>query len=132
MAFTDDTLKNIAYVGLGSSVARVLGAGGQLAKWGSRYDEGKAAYGVFKPTAPNREQMANILMETNPAKIKAILDRAEKGRLLLTEEAKQRLIQKLARSNQLLGGISTVSSGEGRPGEIYDYTKRNLVNALRN
>ena len=132
MAFTDDTLKNIAYVGLGSSVARVLGFSGQLAKWGSRYDEAKLDYGTFKPTAPNRVDMANILMETNPAKIKAILERAERGNLLLTEEAKQRLIQKLARSNQLLGGISTVSSGEGRPGEIYDYTKRNLVNALRN
>ena len=132
MAFTDETLKNIAYVGLGSSVARVLGAGGQISKIGQYYDEGKTAYGVFKPTAPNREQMANILMETNPAKIRAILDRAEKGRLLLTEEAKQALIQKLGRSNQLLGGISTVSSGEGRPGEIYDYTKRNLVNALMN
>jgi tetratricopeptide (TPR) repeat protein len=132
MAFTDDTLKNIAYVGLGSSVARVLGAGSWLAKIGHHYDEGKAAYGVFKPSAPNRVEMANILMETNPAKIKVILDRALKGKLFLTEEVKQRLIQKLRRSNQLLGGISTVSSGEGRPGEIYDYTKRNLVNALRN
>lgn len=132
MAFTDDALKNVAYVGLGSSVARVLGASSAIAKFGQYYDEGKAAYGVFKPTAPNRKQMANILMETNPAKIKTILDRALKGKLFLTEEVKQRLIQKLGRNNQLLGGISTVSSGEGRPGQIYDYAKRNLVNALRN
>ena len=76
--------------------------------------------------------MANILMETNPEKIKVILDRATKGKLFLTEEVKQKLIQKLGRNNQLLGGISTVSSGEGRPGQIYDYAKRNLVNALRN
>ena len=125
MEFADDLI----YLATGSQVAQMLGTAGLVGKLAQKADEG---WNKFKPTGPNREQMANLLLETNPTKIREILDRASKGRILLSEEDKRKLLLRLARQNQLAGAASIVSAGEGRPGEIYNFSKRNLVNALRN
>ena len=76
--------------------------------------------------------MADILLETNPVKIQEILDRAAKGRIILSDEDKAKLLARLAAQNRLFGGLSTVGSSEDRPRQIYDFTKDNLINSLRN
>ena len=125
MNFADDLI----YIATGSQVAQMLGLAGRIGAFARQADEG---FATFKPTAPNREAMADILLETNPVKIQEILDRAAKGRIILSDEDKAKLLARLAAQNRLFGGLSTVGSSEDRPRQIYDFTKDNLINSLRN
>ena len=103
----------------------MLGLAGRIGAFARQADEG---FSTFKPTAPNREAMADILLETNPVKIQEILDRAAKGRIILSDEDKAKLLARLAAQNRLFGGLSTVGSSEDRPRQIYAFTKDNLIN----